>query len=614
MKKILLFLLLSFSLSSYGQKYIKPNNSYGYEWNRIKPDSVLHIPVINNTLLHTTDTSAQIRIINGILKYWWNQSWHNTGGGGNIFANTGLEKDGDTIKLLQNNEVFKSPTLLGVNQRGAQYTFSGLNIYNESNSFPSFQLQSSGKLNSNMMSLTGDSSGIYYDQIDTSLWTDNHLITKRKLKDELYALTPKKQDSTWNSIRLRDSISLWNVYGTTKIESDNYHISKNDIITDIEPSQIILSEEDEITNINNENWSLTNNVDTTFVTPGMINLHGPGAVYKINGIPINTSTSDTINKVETRYHAANTYHPRLGLTTLNFSADTAKFRGKIVINDSTVLYLPNQTNFLGSLFFGTGGKYLTHTTTATGRHNIGIGSWALGSVTTGYQNIAIGYTVLQSLTTGIANFGMGYSTMSKLTTASQNVAIGTGVLQNGTTGSYNTIIGGASARFGNYDSCVFIGFSTAFGTSGKGLNQKSQIKIGPDVGKTDTTNYTLWIDHKNTTIPLIGGRFDLDRVSINKIMPACGDSTFNVGGGIDARGLKLSNNASINKLKTIQISAALTDGAPTNAEINTATGTTPATVGAGWQCTIKDNNGSGLLYKIESDGTNWFYIIMMQAL
>jgi len=113
MKKILLFLLLSFSLSSYGQKYIKPNNSYGYEWNRIKPDSVLHVPVINNTLLHTTDTSAQIRIINGILKYWWNQSWHNTGGEG---ADSSLMKSNyqahlDTSKL-HNQIITKQATLV----------------------------------------------------------------------------------------------------------------------------------------------------------------------------------------------------------------------------------------------------------------------------------------------------------------------------------------------------------------------------------------------------------------------------------------------------------------------------------------------------------------------
>ena len=66
-------------------------------------------------------------------------------------------------------------------------------------------------------------------------------------------------------------------------------------------------------------------------------------------------------------------------------------------------------------------------------------------------------------------------------------------------------------------------------------------------------------------------------------------------------------------IKQTQLTGSLTDGAPTDAQIDTITGTTPAAVGAGWQVTIKDNDGTGLLYRIESDGTNWFYTVMAQA-
>jgi hypothetical protein len=68
------------------------------------------------------------------------------------------------------------------------------------------------------------------------------------------------------------------------------------------------------------------------------------------------------------------------------------------------------------------------------------------------------------------------------------------------------------------------------------------------------------------------------------------------------------------KFKHTQISAALTDNTPTDAEIDSATGTTPAGVGAGWKCTIKDSNGTGLLYAVESDGTNWYYKAYVKAL
>ena len=54
-----------------------------------------------------------------------------------------------------------------------------------------------------------------------------------------------------------------------------------------------------------------------------------------------------------------------------------------------------------------------------------------------------------------------------------------------------------------------------------------------------------------------------------------------------------------------QITAALTDTTPTEAEINAATGLTAVTAGAGWRCTIKDSSGTGALYMVESDGTVW---------
>lgn len=70
--------------------------------------------------------------------------------------------------------------------------------------------------------------------------------------------------------------------------------------------------------------------------------------------------------------------------------------------------------------------------------------------------------------------------------------------------------------------------------------------------------------------------------------------------------LRFDKNLIMN-LTQRQLSAELTDNTPTDTEIDTATGLTPATAGTGWKCVIKDTNGSGLLYLIESDGTNWQY-------
>lgn len=67
-------------------------------------------------------------------------------------------------------------------------------------------------------------------------------------------------------------------------------------------------------------------------------------------------------------------------------------------------------------------------------------------------------------------------------------------------------------------------------------------------------------------------------------------------------------------IKQGQLTGSLTDGTPTDAEIDAVVGLTPAEVGAGWKATILDSDGTALLYRIESDGTNWQYRISTIAL
>lgn len=74
MKKILFLLLLFAYGTASAQTYSKTMTQYGNTGNRIKADSVQHVPRINDTLRHTTDTSAQIRVVNGqlmvLMTYW----------------------------------------------------------------------------------------------------------------------------------------------------------------------------------------------------------------------------------------------------------------------------------------------------------------------------------------------------------------------------------------------------------------------------------------------------------------------------------------------------------------------------------------------------------------
>ena len=104
-------------------------------------------------------------------------------------------------------------------------------------------------------------------------------------------------------------------------------------------------------------------------------------------------------------------------------------------------------------------------------------------------------------------------------------------------------------------------------------------------------------------------------VRIGASVGSAPDMIIKVGGNVGIGTITPTEKLDVNgQSKFLQISAALTDGAPTDAEIDTAIGKTPATAGAGYQATIKDNNGTGLLYKIESDGTSWFYLVMTKAL
>jgi len=63
-----------------------------------------------------------------------------------------------------------------------------------------------------------------------------------------------------------------------------------------------------------------------------------------------------------------------------------------------------------------------------------------------------------------------------------------------------------------------------------------------------------------------------------------------------------------------QLTGAVTDGAPSNSEITAIIGLSAAAAGAGYKTTIKDSTGTGILYMVESDGTNWFYLTLIKAL
>jgi len=114
---------------------------------------------------------------------------------------------------------------------------------------------------------------------------------------------------------------------------------------------------------------------------------------------------------------------------------------KLTLNSLQAIYVPDQTNFTGSMFFGNGGGSLAHAAGSQGFYNTGVGFGALLSNTTGSYNSAQGYQALYSNTTGSSNSAQGVDAPRLNTTGDYNSAQGDSALSNNTTGSNNSAQG-----------------------------------------------------------------------------------------------------------------------------------------------------------------------------
>ncbi|MBN1779780.1 hypothetical protein JW948_01520 [bacterium] len=262
------------------------------------------------------------------------------------------------------------------------------------------------------------------------------------------------------------------------------------------------------------------------------------------------------NYLSMRDHWANTLQTwRNGRVGIGDSSPTHTLdvAGKVGINDTQILYLPDQTNFTGTLYLGNGGGSLSHTSGGEGQSNTAVGIGALNANTTGHNNTAIGINALVSNTTGFINTASGvgalssnttgcfntasgYDALGSNTTGSANTACGSSALSSNTTGHYNTAIGYFALIYNNtgqgnvgigwgsnyYNQAgsnnTIIGFNAGSGTS---LHDKSgNIFIGYEAGYNETGSNKLYIENSNSTAPLIGGDFSTNRVGINSKTPS----------------------------------------------------------------------------------------------
>lgn len=134
----------------------------------------------------------------------------------------------------------------------------------------------------------------------------------------------------------------------------------------------------------------------------------------------------------------------IGTTTPNFKIDlsgSTLVDRKIGINTKQVIYLPDQTSFLGSLFVGDGGSSLSHISGWEGQKNTGLGIDALGSLTSGYYNTANGYSALSFNSTGNYNTANGVFALKMNSNGFANTASGVYALYSNSSGNYNTASG-----------------------------------------------------------------------------------------------------------------------------------------------------------------------------
>lgn len=162
--------------------------------------------------------------------------------------------------------------------------------------------------------------------------------------------------------------------------------------------------------------------------------------------------------------------------------DVAGTAALIMTLAQTALFLPNQTNFPGSLALGSGLRNLTHAAGEQGWENLTFGEGAGDDLTSGYANILIGartggsMTGIDTLTTYGATQGnsgnvfVGRNIAAAANGALDNTGVGTNVFLNLSTGMDNVGFGiDALTHVGGGSENVAIGHAALKNLAGSGI-------------------------------------------------------------------------------------------------------------------------------------------------
>ncbi|QQS44650.1 tail fiber domain-containing protein [Candidatus Roizmanbacteria bacterium] len=203
----------------------------------------------------------------------------------------------------------------------------------------------------------------------------------------------------------------------------------------------------------------------------------------------------------------------VGMSTPVHNLDVA---GKIGINNTQMIYLPNQSVFTGSLVIGDGGGSLTYSTGSDGRNNLFVGMDVGKFNSTGYHNTVLGQLAGYAITTGGNNTLVGRAAGATLNSAINNTLLGTDASFQTTSGGGNVVVG-AGANYNNQSGSnnVILGYQAGYGNT---VHSKTgNVMIGYRAGYFDSNNNKLYIENSNATMndALIYGDFSTDQVTIN---------------------------------------------------------------------------------------------------
>ena len=187
----------------------------------------------------------------------------------------------------------------------------------------------------------------------------------------------------------------------------------------------------------------------------------------------------------------------IGITSPEFILDIGS---KMGINGTQILYLPDQTDFEGTLIVGDGGGDLHHAVSNQGRYNTAVGLGALSENTTGFGNTAGGYEALPRNEAGEENTAYGYTALVNNRDGCYNTGFGSKALFSINLGHYNTAIGcwAGSLTNSSVNNCTMIGYNAQAYSDNQIILGNDDISSlycrGAYVGSVGATNRDLYAD------------------------------------------------------------------------------------------------------------------------